>query len=285
MGSKIAMVMTRHCVLCGSSQFRLIHQKDRWKYIQCRACGLVGMDPHPSDDELLGSYGEYLPEDPEKIRAWKTMMMPIIRHSAGLIESKPGRLLDIGSGYGFFLEEMKNQGWEVEGIELSETGRNHTQGRIKVPVHSRPLELLSLPEDHFDVVTLFYVIEHLSDPVATIREIRRILRPEGMLLLRWPHSTPVVRLLGPLSRMFDLYHTPFHLYDFSPRTISMLLSATSFEHVRTVIGGHTLPELPIYRYASIITGIFAELLFKLSGGRVLVPGVSKTTVARNAGKR
>ena len=284
MESDISMNNTCHCLLCGSSQFCLIHQKDMWKYLRCRNCGLVGMYPHPSDDELFGSYGDYLPKDPRKIKAWKAMMRPIIVNAAGLIESEPGRLLDIGSGYGFFLEEMKNKGWEVEGIELSETGRQYTQRRINVPVHSRPVEFLTLPENHFDVVTLFYVIEHLPDPVSTLREVRRIIRPGGTLLLRWPHSTPLVRLLGPFSRMFDLYHTPFHLYDFSPKTISMLLSASSFDHIRTVIGGYTLPEPRINRYASIITGIFAEVLFRLSGGRILVPGVSKTSVARNSGK-
>jgi 2-polyprenyl-3-methyl-5-hydroxy-6-metoxy-1,4-benzoquinol methylase len=272
------------CHLCSSLHFRRIHQRNQWKYVMCLDCGLVSIDPHPSADELSGNYDSYLPESPEEIRQWKTMMRPIVVKSAKLIETElgnnPGRLLDIGSGYGFFLEEMKTRGWEVGGVELSETGRKYTRSRIDVPVHSDPLESLCLPENHYDVVTLFYVVEHLPDPVSTIREVRRILSPGGVVLLRWPHSTPIVRLLGPVSKRLDLFHTPFHLYDFSPKTINMLLAASSFKQIRTVVGGYTLPETGINRYASIITGALAEILGRLSGSRILVPGVSKTTVAR-----
>lgn len=252
--------------------------------MMCLNCGLVSLKPHPSADELAASYNDYLQENPEAIRQWETMMRPIVIKSARLIEtefgSKPGDLLDIGSGYGFFLEEMKTRGWNVEGVELSETGRKYTQSRIDVPIHAHPIEALSLPKDHYDVVTLFYVIEHLPDPVSTIREVNRILKPGGMVLLRWPHSTPIVKLLGPFSNKLDLYHTPFHLYDFSPKTIAILLGTSSFKHIRTVIGGYTLPEARLNRYASIITGVVAEILSRLSNKRLLIQGVSKTTVAR-----
>ncbi|MBW2144063.1 MAG: class I SAM-dependent methyltransferase [Deltaproteobacteria bacterium] len=272
------------CLLCKSSRFRLIHQRDKWMYVMCRDCGLVSLDPHPSEAELINSYDSYLPEDPVEIRKWACMMRPIVVKSAGLIESEssegPGRLLDIGSGYGFFLEEMKSRGWEVEGVELSDAGRKYTQGRINVPVHLQPLESLSLPQGRFDVVTLFYVIEHLPDPLSTIREVYRILRPGGIVLVRWPHSTPIVRLLGPLSKKLDLYHTPYHLYDFSPRTIRTLLTSAFFGQIRTAVGGHTLPDAGLNRWTSIITGVIGEIFFRVSGGRILIPGVSKTTTAR-----
>ncbi len=273
-----------HCLLCRSSRSRPVHRRDKWQYLMCGHCGLVSIDPHPSSDELAGGYDTYLPEDPKDIENWAGMMQPIVLKSAQLIESehgnRPGRLLDIGSGYGFFLKEMKSRGWEVAGVELSDTGRTHTQSSVKVPVHSQPLESLSLPEGHFDVVTLFYVIEHLPDPVSTILEVRRILRPGGIVLVRWPHSTPIARLLGPLSKRLDLYHTPFHLYDFSPGTIRSLLLRASFEKIRTLVGGHTLPDIRLNRWAAITTGVLSEVLFRMSGGRILLPGVSKTTVAR-----
>jgi SAM-dependent methyltransferase len=251
----------------------------------CNDCGLVTISPHPSADELTADYHTYLPENPEEISVWKAMMRPVIVKSARLIEtefgSKPGRLLDVGTGYGFFLEEMKSRGWEVAGIELSVAGRKHCQ-RNKIPVHSHPIDSLSLPQGHFDVVTLFYVIEHLIDPVSTMKEVNRILKPGGLVLLRWPHSTPILRLLGPFSKKFDLYHTPYHLYDFSPKTIRMLLHASAFEQIRTAVGGHTLPPVSLNRWAAIISGTFAEAFYRLSGRRILFPGVSKTTMAKKS---
>jgi hypothetical protein len=62
--------------------------------------------------------------------------------------------------------------------------------------------------------------------------------------------------------------------------MTMLLATASFDQIRTVVGGYTLPKERMNRYASIITGVFAEVLWRLSGGRILLPGVSKTTVAR-----
>lgn len=271
-----------HCILCRSSNYSLIHKRGKWNYLKCRRCGLVSIDPVPSPDQLSQSYCHYLPESDEEIKKWAAMMRPIIVKSARMIESEipPGRLLDIGSGYGFFLKEMKQRGWEVEGIEISETGRQYTKAEIGATVHSEPLESMSFSSDYFDVVTLFYVIEHLPDPVSTMHEVNRILKPGGLALVRWPHSTPIIRLTGPLSRYFDLYHTPYHLYDFSPLTIKMLFRCAGFGAIRTVIGGYTLPDISFNRWCSIAAGSLAEWICRMAGERVLLPAVSKTTLAR-----
>ena len=141
------------------------------------------------------------------------------------------------------------------------------------------LEHLSLTDNKFDVVTLFYVIEHVIDPLLLMAEIRRILKPEGFVLIRWPHTTPVVKILGPLSKKLDLYHTPFHLYDFSPSTIEALLSQSGFTSVETMIAGHTRPGGKLDRYSSLLFGRISDVLFSLSKGKLLLPGISKTTLA------
>ncbi|MCP4668167.1 MAG: class I SAM-dependent methyltransferase [Deltaproteobacteria bacterium] len=204
--------------------------------------------------------------------------------SIGLIESKikggPGKLLDIGCGYGFFLGEMKSRGWQVQGIEISPVGRRYARDTWGVQVHSQALEDLALPENCFDVVTLFYVLEHVVDPRALLKEVSYILKPRGLVLLRWPHTTPIARLLGPLSKRFDLYHTPYHLYDFTPKTMEMLLNQSGFKRVRTMVKGHTLPPQRAVRWASIMTGLIGEALYHLSRGNILFPGVSKMTLAQ-----
>ncbi len=272
------------CLLCHSSGFRLVQKKGPWRYLKCLDCGLVCLDPRPSEETLLENYQDYLPLHPGEIRKWEIMMKPVVQHSAHTVGEAhgpiPGRLLDVGSGFGFFLKEMQYRGWEVEGIELSMTGRLFTRKSINATIHDKPVESLCLPEDHFDVITLFYVIEHLPDPLATMKEVFRILKPGGRVLLRWPHSTPIVRLLGPFSRWMDLYHTPFHLYDFSAATINLLLSSASFQAIKTCIGGYSLPPNPLKRWCSILTGRAAEALWRLSHERFLLPGVSKTTVAQ-----
>ena len=148
-----------------------------------------------------------------------------------------------------------------------------------VPVHSRPLEDLGLHENAFDVVTLFYVIEHAINPPVLLAEVKRVLKPGGLVLLRWPHSTPIIRILGHFSRKLDLYHTPYHLYDFSPKTIEKLLVLIGFYKIQTMIGGYTSPSPRLARWASAAFGQLGEALYFLSCGNILLPGVSKTTLA------
>ena len=271
------------CPLCGDLGLRAVFRKDAWTYVRCAGCGLVSLAPPPGPAELEDGYAGYLSGDPREVRAWAFMTAPVVKRARDLLEAAAGgctgRLLDVGCGYGFFLREMKARGWSVEGIELCGTGAEHA-ARAGIPVFRRPLDSLSLPAGSYDAVTLFYVIEHVPDPVATLEEVHRILRPGGLVLLRWPHTTPVVRLLGPLARRFDLYHTPFHLWDFSPATLTRLLERSRFRGVQTVVGGYTRPASRFGRGVSLVSGALGELLFRASRGRVLLPGLSKTTLAR-----
>jgi SAM-dependent methyltransferase len=213
------------------------------------------------------------------------MMKPVTDRSADLIQSRTkisrGRLLDIGCGYGFFLREMKCRGWKVEGIEISKIGRQYARDKWDIHVYSQPLENVGLETDSFDVVTLFYVIEHVNDPLGLLKEVKRILKPDGLIFLRWPHSTPIVRILGPFSKKLDLYHTPYHLYDFSPRTMEKMLTFCGFREIETIIGGNTRPSKRFNRWCSIIFGQVGEVLCYLSGGHFLLPGISKATLAIN----
>jgi SAM-dependent methyltransferase len=232
---------------------------------------------------LMAYYQDYLSDQPEDISKWEAMIQPVVAESADLIVSWSGsgskKLLDIGCGYGFLLKEMKSRGWDVKGLEVSKTGRDHTQSKLGFEVYSEPLENLRLSEKTFDVVTLLYVIEHVHDPPGMLTEVNRILKPGGFVFARWPHTTPIVRILGPLSQKLDLYHTPYHLYDFSPQTIEVILSKTGFKSVKTMIGSHTLPCGRGARWFSMVFGKFAKILFVLSNGKILLPGVSKTTIA------
>jgi len=232
---------------------------------------------------LMKYYRDYLPDQPQDIDKWEVMIQPVVAESADLIVSRSNtggkKMLDVGCGFGFLLNEMKSRGWDVKGLEVSKTGRDHTQSKLGLEVYSEPLEQLELPEKTFDVVTLLYVIEHVYDPLALLMEANRILKPGGLVLARWPHTTPIVRILGPLSREMDLFHTPYHLYDFSPQTIEMILTKTGFRSVQTIIGGHTLPSDRLGRWSSMVFGRLGDFLFGLSKGRILLPGVSKTTIA------
>lgn len=243
---------------------------------------MVSLHPRPGAADLLKSYDTYLPGQTDEIASWEKMITPVIENAATLLESQNypdgARLLDIGCGHGFFLNKMARRGWAVEGIEVSRPGREYTEKTLGLCAHSKPLEEMVFPRECLDVVTLLYVIEHVHDPEMVLQEVYRILKPGGMILLRWPHSTPVVKILGPFAKRFDIYHTPFHLYDFNPGAMRHLLEKCGFEDVQNLIGGFTLPEKRFFRWSSVVFGRMAEILHYFSAGRFLLPGVSKTTI-------
>lgn len=271
------------CLLCRGSELRPFIREGEWKYVRCIHCGLIFLQPQPSRNFLHDHYQDYLPADPPGIERWRQLMAQVFAKSARLIEEEipvPGRLLDVGCGHGFFLAEMARRGWQVEGIEISARGLRYARNNLGLQVSEKPLPRPDWPDNCFDVITLFYVIEHLQDPMAVLREARRLLRNGGLLLLRWPHTAPIVRLLKPWADRLKLYQAPSHLFDFSPMTIYKILDQLDFQGIRTTICGWTKPERKGAHLAAWFFGTLGEKLAEVSSDRVLFPGVSKTTLAR-----
>jgi SAM-dependent methyltransferase len=209
------------------------------------------------------------------------MMKAVFHHAGNLLEPYrgSGKLLDIGTGFGFFLVEMKKRGWDPGGVEISQKAMDYARNILGLTILPGPLEKAGFPDKDFDAVTAFYVVEHLSHPMDFFRECYRILKPGGVILLRYPHTTPIknlLRFLGIKNRLYDL---PAHLSDFSPKIIQRCLEKIGFEKCQHLIGGYTLPGDLGKRTSSILFGGAAEALFYLSGKKFLFPGVSKTVLA------
>jgi SAM-dependent methyltransferase len=269
------------CPICERSRGDPIHLEGSFQMVRCPSCQFIFLNPRPTMDALLRFYQEYLPEEGASIESWEKMMKPVFHRAANLLKHYRGngRLLDVGTGFGFFLVEMKKRGWEAAGIEISQKAMDYARNALRLAIFPGPLEKVAFPDDDFDAVTAFYVIEHLSHPMAFLRECHRILKPGGLLLLRYPHTTPIKSLLQFLGIKNRLYDLPAHLSDFSPKMIQLCLERIGFEKCKHSIGGYTLPGELGKRTSSILFGSFAEALFYLSGKKFLFPGVSKTVVA------
>ena len=269
------------CPLCKESKSILLYREGPFQMVKCSSCQFIYLDPRPTNESILHFYQHYLPEDSPSIQSWRRMMEPVFHRAADLLSQhrKKGRLLDVGTGFGFFMDGMKKNGWEVTGVEVSQKAIEYARNGLGLTVHSGPLEKADFPNQHFDVVTAFYVIEHLPDPMTFLKECCRILKPGGILLLRYPHTTPIKNFLSMFSILNRLYDLPAHLADFSPEMIQRCLESIGFERCRHLIGGHTLPRGLAKRIASSIFGNLSEILFYLSLKKFLFPGVSKTILA------
>jgi len=270
------------CALCAADDYSAVDVQRGYRMVECRRCGLVYLNPRPTDVWLRQSYQDYLPTDTDGVIRWNRMMDGLYRSARRrLIRHVPkgGRLLDVGCAYGGFLETMRNAGWQVEGIEICApaVAACHRKG---LTVAASTLAEADLPRLRYDVVTLFYVLEHLSDPLGGLRKIRAALKPGGLCLVRVPDTTPLVKRLARVGRRNDLYDSPYHLFDYPPPVLTRVLQETGFVNIQVEIDAATRPARLVPRIVSLGASFVGRVLQRLSGGRRLLAGVSKTATAQ-----
>ena len=150
-----------------------------------------------------------------------------------------GRALDIGCGNGRFLDRIRRHGWDVVGVDTSAAAAAAARESFGITVHVGPLEEAPIEERSLDFVHMSHVLEHLPQPVSTLRRVARLLRPGGRLYL----ETPNVEGLGFrwAGQYWFALDPPRHLWLFGPATLRRALAACGFsvEHMRAL-------ELPTF---------------------------------------
>lgn len=270
------------CNLCGSFDTEPVTVQNSYNVVRCSSCGFVYVNPRPEAPAYGELYIDYLPQKMEDPYSWKKYMRPVFDRTADAIEAtlrRKGRCLDIGCGFGFFVEEMRGRGWEACGIDISPTAVDFAKG-IGLNARLGTIEDSGFSGETFDAITMFYVLEHLTDPLESLKKVGSLLRPGGVLAVRVPHTTPIVKLLGLFGIKNNLYDPPFHLSDFSPEATKRIFEKAGFTSIKQIIGGATLPNKLGPLAVSLLTNWAAEVIFNLSLGALLLPGVSKTTFAR-----
>ena len=140
-----------------------------------------------------------------------------------------GRLLDFGCGGGKFLRRMHALGWDVAGIDFSETSvRAVREAGLRVIQGTLPHP--ELPPGSFDVVTMRHALEHVPDPQAVLRAAREVLAPGGRLVIQVPnYDAWEVAYFGDAAVGLDL---PRHLTHFTPPTLAAMLERAGFRPIR-----------------------------------------------------
>ena len=131
-----------------------------------------------------------------------------------------GTLLDVGSGTGAFVNEMKQNGWEVTGLEPDEDARRVAKESFHCELKSTDV-LLSLPENAFDAITLWHVLEHVHDLKNYLHQFKKLLKPDGRLVIAVPNYTSFDASV--YRQYWAAYDVPRHLYHFSPLSMKLLV--------------------------------------------------------------
>jgi len=238
------------CCLCHSTNTRILYTLNDIQVVRCLVCDLVSLAISLDRKTIEDMYGqgyfqerqEYFFHDssPEKSGDLSESIQRNFSWGLSLIEQyAPGRqLLDFGCAVGSFLSMAKTAGWEARGIDISEYAVSYCRNTLGHEANSGELKDVNFPNEEFDVVTMWDVIEHLTDPLAELREVNRILKPGGIVLVDTPNEDSFIRSLariiysatGGLVRypIQKLYHQ-FHLYYFNRATLSKVFEKSGFE--------------------------------------------------------
>lgn len=217
------------CPVCGAEGGRNYRPGMVPTMLRCPACGLLwqpGIEGATASDERYEEgYYDWWRELPGAMAAKRATFQRLL----ALLERyvSPGRLLDVGSAVGLLLEVARERGWDVAGIEVSRHAVALAHRRLgEGVVHLGRLEDAPLEEGAFDAITMTDVLEHLPDPVGSLRRCRELLAPGGRLLI----TTPAVgcmsqRLLGRVWFQFK----DEHLRLFTPEALRTALKHAGLE--------------------------------------------------------
>ena len=226
------------CNFCHADNFDVLiaHGRDRrhdlpgdFRLVKCRQCNLVYLNPRPTAEAL----GAYYPQDyaPYVQRGlFGRLTRWLRRREASALRrslSAGTEVLEVGSAAGDLMVPLRDAGFRVTGVELSDHAAATARTMHQLDVHTGTLADAPLVEESFDAVIMRNVIEHVPDPKGDLERAASLLRPGGLLVLRTDNVASLdARLFRSLWYGFDF---PRHLTLFSPASLTAYVRSVGLE--------------------------------------------------------
>jgi len=247
------------CEICGEKNFVFLFEEEdknlsilgKFKLYQCKNCGLIFLNPQPTYKEFEKYYPkkEYYSlqgidknSSKTKLKLFlyslyfntenrnyflKFMFLPIKFMIRGTIIKKNEKILDVGSGAGQFLYEMKKLGLKVYGVEPGEFNEKENE---KLNIEKSDLIGAKFKGEFFELITMNHVLEHITNPRETLKEIHRILRRKGIFIVGVPnYNSLAYKMFGKNWYQLDV---PRHLSNYSEKILKKLLIEEKFRVVK-----------------------------------------------------
>lgn len=246
--------MNRSCPLCGQIQGKvLFHPRESPGLVsQCLNCGMVYISTikddralifegpivsHHTDPKIITSSDindikatweyNFLPSKEAEAPVLRQNATDALKRIASFLDPpiSEGKILDFGSGWGFFLDVAKGHGWHAFGLEPTPACAVYARAKFGVTIVTDTLRENTFPEDFFDAISSFQVFEHLPHPDQDLRILYKMLRHNGIILIEVPnYDTWTMRLMKSRHRHFVQDHLNF----FSKDTLSQFLTRQGF---------------------------------------------------------
>jgi len=228
-----------NCSLCGQHEYKLFKEIDDYRLVKCKRCGLVYLNPRPTQQEINGKYtAEYhierlLRQEPKTEEEIEQQINQYVGRAKGVLREcgNEGKLLDIGCSAGFSMACFKRYGWDVMGVDISEWASKFAREKLGLNVFTGSVEEIQFNE-RFDVITMYHIIEHLPDPLRTLIRVRNLLVDDGLLIVKGPNLASFDRMWH--GKKWRGYTDRTHLYYFTPKTYRTILEKAGFTVQRVI---------------------------------------------------
>lgn len=230
---------TTCCRSCGSNTFSVLVSgicdyeygaPGIYSYLFCTECQLLNIDPPPTSDILDLAY----PDDYHAYAPPMSLLGRLLKRSYWRSKAKSyaklvragARILDVGCAHGDFLEQMKKQGFtDLWGVEFKNEIASLARARGFNTITGE-LEKVRLPKDSFDLIVMTNFIEHVENPLLTLRHCKLLLKPGGLVVGETPSYECWDRRI--FGRYWGGYHAPRHLALFNPASLKRIAINAGF---------------------------------------------------------
>jgi ubiquinone/menaquinone biosynthesis C-methylase UbiE len=279
-------MITMKCLCCESDQI-IIQSINFRQYYKCVFCGFT-FDLKKACNDLSGTISSYYSNiDPHQRVA--TSKLHFFRLALHYLSSQ-GRnidrsILDVGCGFGYFLELASRNGWNTYGVEIVDSAVEVARKKLgKKNIFHGSLRNAHYPDEYFDAITLWDVLVMVDNPIEELRECYRILKRGGKLGIRVRNADfqkIIYRIYLPLSKVVSAPKIKkpyvFHPYNFTKTSLDLILQRGGFSDIQIINSpltkgdpyGHSQIRVltPIIKYT---TDILTKTLFQLSRGRLVI---------------
>ena len=273
------------CICCNSDEvfnrsFALIN------YFQCSCCGFI-FTPENKDKNSLNFLSNYYQNiDPhEQVALSKQSFFNFnLDYLSSLVKSKNRSLLDVGCGFGYFLESACKRGWHVSGVEISSAAVQGARIRVKeANIFHGPLKKAHYSNEFFDAVTLWDVLAIAGNPLEELQECHRILKQQGRIGIRVRNvcfQKMAYKIYFPMRNVASWLKIKkpyvFYRYNFGAKSLQLLLHRAGFRTILLINSpltkGDPYSHIRIDKFTSFLKfwiDIFARLIFQMSKGRLI----------------
>lgn len=256
-----------NCPVCDSPRSRFFFEKDWFRYVQCRDCSMVYMNPRMNVAATHSFYNSnvnaiYNETKFDQVSASTEMDDRINYANLGLLDQfrngEKGALLEVGSAKGFFLSKAREMGYQVYGLELNRNNYEYSRKLLGDTILNVDLSDAGFEDGKFDVVYMRDVIEHIANPKSFLHEINRITKPGGLVFLE-THN--IESWINQFARERHVVIFGFeHPNHWSPKTLGLALAQSGFAVQKVVHASldFTLADMLDYVVTPSFTTIFPQ---------------------------